>query len=154
MPQRVFLMIIGIWLGVILGVGYLVAPTLFVSMSDKQMAGAVAGEIFKHAAMFTIFIVVGLLIFSHVLFKKSALVKYRTIRRLLILIIFCALLASLVIQPWMGELKNAAVQSGVSVMSSEHAKIFGRLHGVSSILFLFEALLGLLVFWKSTKLDD
>lgn len=153
MPQRVFLMIIGIWLGVILGVGYLVAPTLFLSMSDKQVAGAIAGEIFKYTAMFTILVVAGLLIFSHLLFKRNSLVKYRTISRIFILIMFCALLGSFVIQPWMNELKNAAAQSGVSVMSSEHAKMFGRLHGVSSILFLLEALLGLLVFWKSTKLD-
>lgn len=153
MPQRVFLMMTGIWLGVILGVGYLVAPTLFASMSDKQMAGSVAGEIFKHTAMFTILMVTGLLIFSHLLFKRSALVKYRSISRLLIFIMFCALLGSFVIQPWMNELKNTALQSGVSVMTSEHGKLFGRLHGVSSILFLLEALLGLLVFWKSTKLD-
>lgn len=150
MMQRFFLILTGIWLGIILGVGYLVAPTLFISMADKQLAGQVAGEIFKHTAILTIVVTTVLLILAN-LFVKRGLGKYRSIRWLLLIIIVCAVVGVGLIQPWMASLKDLAEASGTTVALSEHAKTFGRLHGVSSILFMCEALLGLLMFWKTSK---
>lgn len=152
MAQRLFLMLAGIWLGIILGVGYLVAPTLFMSMADKQAAGQVAGEIFKHTAILTIVVTTLLLILAN-LFVKRGLEKYRSIRWILLLIIACALIGVGLIQPWMSQLKDSAQAAGTSVMLSEHAPLFGSLHGASSILFMLEALLGLVMFWKLTKFD-
>lgn len=152
MAQRLFLMLAGIWLGVVLGVGYLVAPILFMTMSDKQLAGQVAGEIFKNTAIVTI-VVTSLLLICSNWFVRRGLNNYRLIRWLLLLIIACALIGVGFIQPWMSQLKDAAQAAGTSVMLSENAQTFGRLHGVSSILFMVEALLGLLMFWKLTKID-
>lgn len=152
MAQRLFLMLTGIWLGIVLGVGYLVAPTLFMSMVDKQIAGQVAGEIFKHTAILTIVVTTLLLILAN-FFVKRGWKKYRPIRWILLLIILCALVGVGFIQPWMSQLKDSAQATGATVMASEYAQTFGRLHGVSSILFMVEALLGLVMFWKLTKLD-
>lgn len=45
--QRLFILIAGLWVGSILAVGYLVAPAIFSTMTDRQAAGMVAGSIFK-----------------------------------------------------------------------------------------------------------
>lgn len=148
--QRIFLMLTGLWLGVVLGVGYLVAPTIFASMTDKQAVGMVAGEVFRNTAIFTILLLVFLFILAN-RFVRSGIETYRSIRWLLLLILILALLGVLVIQPWMNELKDTALAQGAPVMLSEHAKKFSRLHGVSSLMFMLEAVFGLIVFWKLTK---
>ena len=52
--QRIFSMLSGILFGALLGVGFLVTPTLFNVLDDKQVAGMIAGEIFKNTSFFSL----------------------------------------------------------------------------------------------------
>ena len=45
--QRLFLFVSSLWVGSLITVGYLVAPTLFATLTDRQVAGMVAGAIFQ-----------------------------------------------------------------------------------------------------------
>ena len=149
--QRLIFVLSGLWFGAILAVGYLVAPTIFMSLPDRQLAGEVAGEIFKNTTLLTVSVQVLLMFLVNGLVKRG-LSQYRTIRWYLLIILLLAVIGGFVIQPWMNELKLIAQQSGLAVMASPHATTFGRLHGVSSILFLCEALLGLTMLWKISGL--
>jgi len=153
LSERFFLILTGLWLGVILGVGYLVAPTIFAYMTDKQAAGMVAGEIFRNTAFLTLLVIVVLLILAN-RFVRSGLAGYRSIRWFLLLILVFALVGTFVIQPWMNQLKDSALAGGAPVMMSVHAKTFGRLHGVSSLLFMAQAICGFWVFWQVAKLNS
>ena len=62
--QRVFLMFSGLLFGGLATVGFLVTPTLFHVLDDKQVAGMIAGEIIKNASFFCLIISVFLLIYG------------------------------------------------------------------------------------------
>ena len=47
--QIVFIVFVGLWLGMMATVGVLVPLTVFSYLTDKQVAGMVAGQIFKNA---------------------------------------------------------------------------------------------------------
>ena len=148
--QRSFLMLMGLWLGLVCGVGYLVAPSIFKVLADKQVAGVVAGEIFKNTALLTIVMMSFLLGFAQYL-SRCGFTIYRFVRLYLGIILALTLLGVFIIQPLMTELRNAALLQGLPVMQSENAWRFGALHAVSSLIFLLEAILGLSVFWRLTK---
>jgi len=51
----------------------------------------------------------------------------------------------------MNALRDDALLQGMPVMLSPSATLFGRLHGVSSILFMLQSLLGIFLVWRLTK---
>ena len=75
-------------------------------------------------------------------------------RWILLGMLACAVGAAFILIPWMNSLRDQALYSGLSVRESADAVLFGRLHGASSILFMIQALLGLVLVWRSTKNAD
>ena len=63
--QRLFILIAGMWVGSILAVGYLVAPTIFTTLTDRQVAGMVAGSVFKAEAYLSIIICIALMVLAN-----------------------------------------------------------------------------------------
>lgn len=147
--RRVFVMAVGLWLGAILAVGYLAAPVVFTNLPDRQLAGLIAGEMFSVTTAITLVVGVILLGFSNWLVNRGY-DSYRPIRWFVLVILLMAIGGSLM-QMWLIDLKRLASIEGVSVMQSSYATPFARLHGVSSILFLLESVVGLFTFWKLTK---
>ena len=131
-----------LWIGGLWVTGYLVVPTLFAMLDDRHTAGLLAGQIFQTMNY------VGLGIGTYLLisvFTSSGEQKLRgwrlhwregALATMLILIT----VAAFVIQPMMQELKIQGIAEG-SVQASQ----FGRLHGLSSILFLINSVLGLIL---------
>lgn len=149
MIHRIFQLLVGLWLGSILSVGYLVAPVIFTKLPDRQLAGLIAGEIFSITTTMTIVLGVVLLGLSNWQVSRG-FAKYRQIRWFVLLILLFAIGASLM-QLWMMDLKRLASIEGATVMQSTYAVPFARLHGVSSVLFLLESVVGLITFWKLTN---
>jgi len=149
--QRVFSLLSGILFGALLSVGFLVTPTLFNVLDDKQVAGMIAGEVFKNTSFFSLVVSVFLLIYANLLVKRD-LNHYKLIRWLLLSCICLTLIGTFVVQPMMVELRELALNQGAPVMQSPQAKSFGRLHQLSSALFTIEVLMYSLIFWKSTKI--
>ena len=148
--QRIFSVLSGILFGALLGVGFIVTPTLFNVLDDKQVAGMIAGEIFKNTSFFSLVVSVFLLIYANLLVKRE-LNHYKRIRWLLLSSICLTLIGTFVVQPMMIELRELALNQGAPVMQSPQAKSFGRLHQLSSALFTIEVLIYALIFWTSTK---
>jgi Domain of unknown function (DUF4149) len=65
--QRLFSVIAGLWVGSLLAVGYLVAPAIFSTMTDRQAAGMVAGSIFRLEAYLSLIVCIGLMVLANLL---------------------------------------------------------------------------------------
>ena len=121
-----------LWIGGLWAIGYIAAPTLFANLNDRQLAGALAGQMF-HIISY-IGLICGVLLLASVL--KRAGLQWRA----WVLIILLVLVATgeFVLQPMMESLKLQGLIEG-----SEAKKQFGMLHGIASIIYLMESLLGL-----------
>jgi len=148
--QRVFLIFSGLLFGGLTTIGFLVTPTLFNVLVDKQVAGMIAGEIFKNASFFSLIISVFLLIYANLLVKRGVN-QYRIIRWLLFASIVLTLVGTFIIQPMMIEWRDTALNQGMPVMQSPYASRFAMFHHISSAMFTIEVLLCFWVFWTASK---
>jgi hypothetical protein len=148
--QRLFVLIAGLWVGSLLAVGYLVAPAIFSTMTDRQAAGMVAGSIFRLEAYLSLIVCIGLMVLANLLVNRG-LNQFRFIRWLLLAMLLCSMAAAFIFIPWMNALRDDALLQGMPVMLSPSATLFGRLHGASSILFTLQSLLGIYLVWRLTK---
>ncbi len=148
--ERLFLFISSLWVGSLITVGYLVAPTLFATLTDRQVAGMVAGAIFQVEAYVSLVLCVALLVLANLLVSRG-LQAYRAIRWILLAMLVCAALGSFVLMPWMENLREDALLQGMPVMYSPSASLFATLHGISSSIFLVQSLLGIYLVWRLTQ---
>ena len=148
--QRLFILIAGLWVGSMLAVGYLVAPAIFSTMTDRQAAGMVAGSVFRLEAYLSLIVCIGLMVLANLLVNRG-LNQFRFIRWLLLAMLLCSMAAAFIFIPWMNALRDEALLQGMPVMLSPSATLFGRLHGASSILFTLQSLLGIFLVWRLTK---
>jgi uncharacterized membrane protein len=148
--QRLFILIAGLWVGSLLAVGYIVAPAIFSTMTDRQAAGMVAGSIFRLEAYVSLIVCIGLMALANLLVNRD-LNQFRMIRWLLLAMLLCSIAAAFIFIPWMNALRDNALAQGMPVMLSPSATLFGRLHGASSVLFMLQSILGVFLVWRLTK---
>lgn len=148
--QRLFILVVGLWVGSLLTTGYLVAPAIFNTLTDRQVAGMVAGSIFRVEALLSTVVCIALMVLANLLVNRG-LNQYRLIRWLLLAMLLCSLAATFIFIPWMNTLRDDALLQGMPVMLSPSATIFARLHGASSIVFVIQSALGIYLFWRLTK---
>lgn len=131
-----------LWIGGLWIIGYLVVPTLFAVLDDRHTAGLLAGKLFQTINFVGLgigtFLLISVLMSSGEQRFNLMLRKWRVWVIATMLLVIAV--AAFVIQPMMQELKLQGLVEG-----SVEASQFGRLHGVSSILFLLNSLLGLLL---------
>jgi len=124
------------WIGGLWVAGYVVVPSLFAGLDDRQLAGYLAGQIFQLLSY--VGLLVGIILLLSVIVQQGA--GWLRDKRAWILALMLVLVGvgTGVLQPMMQELKLIGITPG-----SEQAAQFGRLHGISSILYLVNSLLGL-----------
>lgn len=134
MRQMAERLLLTLWIGGMWTVGYLVAPTLFVTLNNPALAGTIAGK------LFTIMSYVGLICGGLLLlnaFLENRMQVFHLWRGLVLigmLLIVC--IGQFILEPRMAMLRNAGLQG-----DNFHA--FMRLHGVAQGLFLLVSLGGL-----------
>ena len=148
--QRLFFLITGLWVGGFLTIGYFVAPVLFSGLLDSQIAGMVAGNLFRIESYLSVGVCVALMVLANLLVNRG-LNQYRLVRWLLLAMWACSIVASFILIPWMESARSTASFEGVPVMLSSAAALFGRLHIASSLIFLLESALGVFLVWRLTK---
>ncbi|HYD81879.1 MAG TPA: DUF4149 domain-containing protein [Paucimonas sp.] len=131
------LLIATLWCGSLWTIGYLAAPALFASLSDRVLAGTIAGTLFRIEAWLSL--VAGILLIA--LNKAPPRDAARERRRLLLIVamLACTLIGYFGLQPFMAALRESAGADGV--MASDMRMRFGILHGISSVFYLAESLL-------------
>jgi len=144
-PHRLFGLLAMLWVGSQLTIGYAVAPVLFASL-DRTQAGAIAAQLFRIEGILGAVCGVLLLVLSNVLARRGA-VNYRRSRWLLAGMLLCVLIGYFALQPFMNAMRVEAMNAGVDIANSPYASRFGMLHGVSSVFYLVESLLGIALVW-------
>jgi high-affinity Fe2+/Pb2+ permease len=137
-----------LWVGGLWTMGYMVAPTLFAVLHDnKQMAGMLAGRMFQVIAYVGMGCGVYLLLYRLSRYGASALKQAFFWAALTMLLLTIG--SHFGIQPIMESLKAQAMPQ--EVMKSMFADRFSTWHGISSIVYLVESLLGVVLVLKHGK---
>jgi uncharacterized membrane protein len=134
-----------LWIGGMWAIGYVAAPVLFASLDDKQLAGLLAGKLFTWMAWIGIAAAAYLLVYRIARDGGAALKTLFFWGVLLMLVL--VLVGQFGVQPILQGLKDQAMPQ--AVMQSVFADRFRHWHGVSSILYLIQSALGLLLVWRS-----
>jgi hypothetical protein len=138
LPNHLSSLALTLWVGGLWVIGYLAVPTLFYSQPDRQLAGVLAGKMFETLGY------VGILCGLYLLFHRWTEVGKQVSRDvsawLVIAMLSITLLIQFYIQPLMVEIKLQALP--MEMMQSALAGQFRMWHGISSVLYLIESLLG------------
>ena len=134
-----------LWIGGMWAIGYVAAPVLFASLDDKQLAGNLAGRLFELGAW------IGLAAASYLLLYRLIRDGGSAMKTLFFWVVALMLVLTAAshfgIAPIMQSLKDQAMP--LAVMQSVFADRFARWHGVSSIVYLIQSALGLLLVWRA-----
>ena len=143
MLSRINLIVITLWVGALWTTG-LTAYVLFDALRDKQLAGSLAGRLFTIVSYIGIASATYLLIYRLMDYGTAALKQgfFWAVFVMLLLV----LAGHFGIQPLLAQLKHAAMPN--DVMQSVFASRFKTWHGVASVAYLLECLLGFVVVLK------
>lgn len=141
---RLTLIIITLWVGALWATG-LSAYVLFDTLQDKQLAGSLAGK------LFTIVSYIGMgsaffLLIQRLMDYGTAALKQSFFWAVLVMLLL-VLAGHFGIQPLLAQLKADAMPA--DVMNSVFASRFRNWHGVASVAYLAECLLGFVLVLKA-----
>lgn len=144
-PDKLAMLALVLWVGGLWAIGYIAAPSLFAALpNDRALAGALAGK------LFTITAYVGIGCALYLIIHRLASVGTGAFQQLFFWVALLMLALTLVgvfgVQPIIAGLK---VEGGTKdVMQSVVASRFAHWHGVASILYLIQSLLGAVLVLK------
>lgn len=161
------LLVATLWVGSLWTVGYLVAPTLFATLSDRALAGTIAGSVFRVEAWLSLACATTLLLLllrnvaasgpagmrtagaragktgdgtqEEAAGTAARWLAYWSPLRLVIAMALCTLLGYFGLQPFMAAIREAAAGRELAGDARLH---FGLLHAAASVIYLLQSLLG------------
>ena len=149
LSESLYFIAITLWVGGMWAIGYMAAPVLFSSLGDRQLAGVIAGKLFSLIGWVSLGCAAYLLIF--LLSRWGGKFLKSAVFWLVLLMALLVVASQFGIQPLMAQLKADALPR--EVMESVLRDRFATWHGVSSILYLIQSMLGLwLVVWSNRGL--
>ena len=131
-----------LWVGVLWAVGFLVAPTLFATLADRALAGAIAGNLFRVVAWLSLAIGAVLLLLQVFAERRARLPYSKSTRYLVLAMMVCTVLGYFCLQPFMAELRVAlySLQDPAHIVDAKRQ--FGLFHGASTAIYIVQSLLG------------
>lgn len=130
---------IAVWVGGMLAIGYIAAPVLFSQLTDRSLAGNLAGAMFTATAW--VGIVCGTWILLFLAVRKGWRVIKAGVFWIAALMLVLVIAGHFGIQPVIAQLKADALPR--QVMESALRDRFSAWHGISSAVFLLQSLLGI-----------
>jgi hypothetical protein len=148
---RLRLLVATLWVGSLWAIGYVAAPTLFASLSDRVLAGTIAGSLFRVEAWLSLACaaILLLLIFRTPAaadtamepgLKTGAPTSRRRLLQLVAAMALCTVFGYFGLQPFMAAIRATAAAAGG--MQADARLHFGLLHGAASGIYLIQSLLG------------
>lgn len=135
------------WVGALWAIGYVAVHILFRAQPDKQLAGMLSGQ------MLLVVSYIGIVCGTYLLLYRLAMSGKAAVREWMFWLIAAMLAITLLLQfgiyPLMADIKLQA--HSPDVMQSALAPSFKMWHGISSILYLVESLLGAALVIKGTS---
>lgn len=138
LPDILAQLAVTLWVGGMWAIGYLAAPVLFDALPDKMLAGALAGRMFALMAYIGMVSGVYLLVFRLARFGGTAFKQ--GFWWLVVLMLLLTVAGHFGISPILVALKEQALP--LDVMHSVFKDRFATWHGVSSVVYLVQSLLG------------
>ncbi len=138
LADHLVLVVVTLWIGGMWAVGYLVAPVLFDMLPDRALAGRVAARLFDYVGWF------GLAASSWLALFLALRLGWAAMRSRLfwLVLLMLAMVAAghFGIQPLLAQFKASAWPN--DVMNSVMRDRFSTWHGISSVLYLVQSILG------------
>ncbi len=152
-PVSIERIVLALWVGGLWSIGLLVAPELFRSLESRQIAGAIAGNLFT--VMNYSGLIAGLILLS--LAHRQYQYRWRSFRQwrtlLIVAMLVLVAISQFVLTPMMQEIKQARLVTAVVSLDTHNQ--FAILHGLSGILYLLTSVSGLvLVAAGATRKSD
>ena len=133
-PFQILQLVLTAWAGSLWAICLIVAPSLFVVVADRQLAGAIAGHLFRIETW------LGLALGGIVLLllsKSASALRVNTNYVLVTLTVTAPVSNEVVIRPLMDEARAAG-----------DTRMFGILHGAGAALLLFACITVLALVWR------
>lgn len=138
--------LLALWVGSHLSIGYLAVPLLFAHLPDRVLAGEIAGRMFQWQAIGALVCLAGLLLVEYL---QGRVGRPAWLRWGIGVQIGLTLLALLVTQPVMAGLKQSAWPA--DVMASVWREQFVFWHALASLSYLLQSLLGLALLVQAAR---
>lgn len=147
LADYLFVLALTLWVGALWSIGYISAPVLFNSLADHALAGTVAGKQFAIVAWLGMGCAVYLLVF---LLAKDGLVALKAAGFWLVFLMLLLTLAGhFGIGPMLDKLRLQAMPR--EVMQSVVRDRFVTWHGIASVLYLIQSVLGVVLATQALK---
>jgi hypothetical protein len=138
---------ITVWVGGLLAIGYVAVPVLFSRLADRSLAGFLAGDMFAIGSWIGLICALYLLTYLSRVHGRTAL--RNPVTCLVALMLLLAVIGQFCIQPIIAQLRADALP--LPVMQSALAPRFAMWHGVASVMYLAQALMGIALVIKQEK---
>ncbi len=142
---RLRVLLVTFWVGSMWTIGYVVAPLLFATLTDRAQAGTLAGLFFKAEAWISL--ICGASLLAILWTQRENPTRVLQIK-LVAGMILCTVIGYFGLQPYMAELRAIAAQSG-GIMDDAMRTRFGMLHGVASAIYLIQSVLAMALVLKA-----
>jgi hypothetical protein len=139
LSEALYSILLTLWIGGLWAIGYLAVPVLFASLGNRQLAGLVAGKLFTLIGWIGLACATGLLLLLAWRWRRAVL--RQTACWLVLGMVTLTLIGLFGIQPLLAQLKADVWPQ--DVMASALRERFVFWHGVSSLFYLLQSLLGL-----------
>lgn len=133
-----FLVVITLWVGALWAIGYIAAPTLFAAVDDRVLAGTLAGRMFSVVGWLGLGCGAYLLLFM--LLRLGAGAMKRLLFWIVLLMVLLAAAQLFGLQPLIAQLRSESVPRELAEAATRSR--FATWHGVASVLYLVQSLLG------------
>lgn len=147
--ERGFRLLAWAWVGSLLTVGFIVAPTLFARL-DARSAGQVATVLFRREAIIGVMCALPLWLLATRLVRAGQ-AQYRSLRLLVLARSLCVLIGYFALAPHMNALRAMAETQGIAIVQSAYAQRFGVLHLASTVFYGIQSGLGAVLIWRCSK---
>lgn len=135
-PAALERVLVTAWAGSLWIVGLMVAPMLFRELTDRRLAGDLAGHLFHQVSL--VGLVCGVVLLAIAGWHKQ--LRHWSVR-----VVAAMLVITVVLEWWVFPQTRAIRQSVTGQMTPDHAEYsrFALLHGVSSLMYLANCLMAL-----------
>lgn len=136
-----YLVVLTLWVGALWAIGYIAAPTLFAAVGDRALAGTLAGRMFSIVGWLGLGCGAYLLLFM--LLRLGAVAMKRLLFWVVLLMLLLAAAQLFGLQPLIAQLRSESVPRELAEAATRSR--FATWHGVSSVLYLVQSLLGVVL---------
>lgn len=144
LPDLLAIWTAALWVGGLWAIGYLAAPVLFSSLGDKMLAGRLAGHMFTWIAYVGMACAFWLIV--HRFLRSGGAALKQSFFWIVVIMLVLTLAQHFGIQPVIQQIKDQALPQ--DVMKSLFRDRFETWHGIASVVYLIQSLLGLAMLAK------